>query len=403
MHSLARQVARRGLRAARAAGARDRRDRPGRPARGRPGGGARRRPARARVLLEDPRDLGNMGACVRVAAAADIAGVLTTGSHDPWSPDALRGAAGLHYAVPVARLGGPRGAARAGARPLLALDPDGRAARARRARPARAARLRHRAPRPQPRAAGRGRRAPQHPDARRRLEPEPRHLGRRRPVRLASRDGPLSGTRPLPLRRASRLHPVEQQPVALQRRGGAREHPLALSRGVLRLGDQLADQLGAPRGMLDVARARARGSTRSPGPPRCSRSGRSGPRPSSARSAAGRPRSRTAPRGAPAGPRRPSTPRRTPRSRARGATPRARARGRRPRARTASHSARAQPPPRRGAQAGALLAARLRSRQRRGVGERDDRVAVLARVARQLLARSARRRSSAGRTDARAR
>ena len=26
------------------------------------------------VLLEDPRDLGNMGACVRVAAAADIAG-----------------------------------------------------------------------------------------------------------------------------------------------------------------------------------------------------------------------------------------------------------------------------------------------------------------------------------------
>ena len=50
------------------------------------------------VLLEDPRDLGNMGACVRVAAAADAAGVLSTGSHDPWHPDALRGAAGLHYA-----------------------------------------------------------------------------------------------------------------------------------------------------------------------------------------------------------------------------------------------------------------------------------------------------------------
>jgi RNA methyltransferase, TrmH family len=56
------------------------------------------------VLLEDPRDLGNMGACVRVAAAADIAGVLTTGGHDPWHPDALRGAAGLHYAVGVSRL-----------------------------------------------------------------------------------------------------------------------------------------------------------------------------------------------------------------------------------------------------------------------------------------------------------
>ena len=56
------------------------------------------------ILLEDPRDLGNMGACVRVAAAADAAGVLSTGSHDPWHPDALRGAAGLHYALPVARL-----------------------------------------------------------------------------------------------------------------------------------------------------------------------------------------------------------------------------------------------------------------------------------------------------------
>jgi TrmH family RNA methyltransferase len=84
---------------------------------------ADRRPAPV-VLLEDPRDLGNMGACVRVAAAADIAGVLTTGGHDPWHPDALRGAAGLHYAVPVARL--PQLAALSGLdRPLLALDPDG--------------------------------------------------------------------------------------------------------------------------------------------------------------------------------------------------------------------------------------------------------------------------------------
>jgi TrmH family RNA methyltransferase len=76
------------------------------------------------VLLEDPRDLGNMGACVRVAAAADIAGVLSTGGHDPWAPDALRGAAGLHFAVPVARLA-KLGALDALQRPLLALDPDG--------------------------------------------------------------------------------------------------------------------------------------------------------------------------------------------------------------------------------------------------------------------------------------
>jgi TrmH family RNA methyltransferase len=76
------------------------------------------------VLLEDPRDLGNMGASVRVAAAADAAGVLTTGSHDPWHPDALRGAAGLHFAVPVARLATLE-QLREGARPLLALDPEG--------------------------------------------------------------------------------------------------------------------------------------------------------------------------------------------------------------------------------------------------------------------------------------
>ena len=55
------------------------------------------------VLLEDPRHLGNLGACVRVAAAAGAAGVLTTGRLDPWHPDALRGAAGLHFALPVHR------------------------------------------------------------------------------------------------------------------------------------------------------------------------------------------------------------------------------------------------------------------------------------------------------------
>jgi TrmH family RNA methyltransferase len=75
------------------------------------------------VLLEDPRNLGNMGACVRVAAAANVAAVLTTGSQDPWQPDVLRGAAGLHFALPVARIGqlGLHG------RRLIAVDPDGEA------------------------------------------------------------------------------------------------------------------------------------------------------------------------------------------------------------------------------------------------------------------------------------
>ncbi len=92
------------------------------------------------VLLEAPSDLGNIGACVRVTAAADAAGVLTTGIHDPWDPAALRGSAGLHFALPVARLGEdalelvspeqpPAQTIPAGGpddrRPLIALDPDG--------------------------------------------------------------------------------------------------------------------------------------------------------------------------------------------------------------------------------------------------------------------------------------
>jgi TrmH family RNA methyltransferase len=73
------------------------------------------------VFLENPSHLGNLGAAVRAAAAAGAAGVLTTGRLDPWHPAALRGAAGLHYALPVARIEAlpPTG------RPLIALDSSG--------------------------------------------------------------------------------------------------------------------------------------------------------------------------------------------------------------------------------------------------------------------------------------
>ncbi len=73
------------------------------------------------VLLEDPRNLQNMGACVRVAAAADVAGVLMTGTQDPWHPDALRAAAGLHFALPVSRIDSMS----FGERPVVAVDPLG--------------------------------------------------------------------------------------------------------------------------------------------------------------------------------------------------------------------------------------------------------------------------------------
>jgi len=91
------------------------------------------------VLLEHPRNVGNTGACVRVAAAADAAGVLVSGEIDPWHPDALRGGAGLQFALPVASVtsyasmcctsGNSRGesseATGPSRRPLIAIDPDG--------------------------------------------------------------------------------------------------------------------------------------------------------------------------------------------------------------------------------------------------------------------------------------
>lgn len=73
------------------------------------------------VLLEGPTHLGNVGAVVRVAAAASAAGVLVSGSADPWSTGAIRGGAGLQFAVPTARIDDLPD----NDRPLVALDPAG--------------------------------------------------------------------------------------------------------------------------------------------------------------------------------------------------------------------------------------------------------------------------------------
>ncbi len=77
--------------------------------------------ARPVVLLEHPRHLGNVGAAVRVAAAADAAGLVVIGSADPWHARAIRGGAGLQFALPVAR----RDALPDRSRPLVAVTPDG--------------------------------------------------------------------------------------------------------------------------------------------------------------------------------------------------------------------------------------------------------------------------------------
>ena len=104
------------------------------------------------------------------------------------APDAVRGAAGLHFALPVAAVDGPP----ASDRPLIALDPEGDPLRPERAAAPRDPRLRRRAPRAQPRAAVPRRRPPPHPDEARRLQPQPRDLGRRRPLRLTPRRGSVS-------------------------------------------------------------------------------------------------------------------------------------------------------------------------------------------------------------------
>jgi RNA methyltransferase, TrmH family len=74
------------------------------------------------VVLDEPRHLGNVGAVIRLAAGAGAAGVLTTGTVDPWHPSVVRASAGLHFATPVRRC--EPGELPAG--PLYALDPEGR-------------------------------------------------------------------------------------------------------------------------------------------------------------------------------------------------------------------------------------------------------------------------------------
>ncbi len=73
------------------------------------------------VLLEAPSHSGNIGAVIRVAAGAGAAAVVTTGSNDPWNPGAIRGSAGLHFALPVIQ----SDTADFPGRPLIAIDPEG--------------------------------------------------------------------------------------------------------------------------------------------------------------------------------------------------------------------------------------------------------------------------------------
>ena len=76
------------------------------------------------VVLDRPRNLGNLGAVVRLAAGCGATGVVTTGDADPWHPNAVRAAAGLHFATTVERLNLTDLSALCPG-PLYALDPEG--------------------------------------------------------------------------------------------------------------------------------------------------------------------------------------------------------------------------------------------------------------------------------------
>jgi tRNA G18 (ribose-2'-O)-methylase SpoU len=78
------------------------------------------------VVLDRPRNLGNVGAVIRLAAGFGVTGVVTTGDLDPWHPNAVRAGAGLHFATAVDRTtpdGLPPG-------PMYVLDPEGQDIRA---------------------------------------------------------------------------------------------------------------------------------------------------------------------------------------------------------------------------------------------------------------------------------
>jgi TrmH family RNA methyltransferase len=73
------------------------------------------------VLLDGPRHLGNIGATIRISAAGGASGLIVTGDVDPWHPAALRGSAGLHFALPIIHATEMPTTSR----PIIAFDPEG--------------------------------------------------------------------------------------------------------------------------------------------------------------------------------------------------------------------------------------------------------------------------------------
>ena len=73
------------------------------------------------IYLDRPRNPGNVGAVIRVAAAADIGAVIVSGDVDPWSPVVIRSGTGLQFAIDVGSAELPLGTDR----PIVVIDAGG--------------------------------------------------------------------------------------------------------------------------------------------------------------------------------------------------------------------------------------------------------------------------------------
>jgi len=56
------------------------------------------------VLLEDPKNQGNLGACIRTCAGLGASGLIVVGEASPWHPRIVQAASGLQFALPVGNI-----------------------------------------------------------------------------------------------------------------------------------------------------------------------------------------------------------------------------------------------------------------------------------------------------------
>ena len=78
------------------------------------------------VLIEDCRNLKNLGAVIRVSAGADIGAVLSLSKQiDVWHPNVLIGSAGLNFALPCLNITEDDLSLIKQTRTLIAMDPEG--------------------------------------------------------------------------------------------------------------------------------------------------------------------------------------------------------------------------------------------------------------------------------------